>query len=147
MAWWVSILIGACSAGGVKIVETLIENGFASHKRKSEQRDADVDAIRSVTFEVRDLAKAYWEKDGRDHAIEGAISGRLLFIGATIEELFNSHEAPLRKNHIAINAFDRACTDGSFATAGRRSEPWRAAGIESAAYTLVHSVQRGRREQ
>lgn len=137
-----SVMLGAVSAGAVKVTETVIASFFASRRRKSEQRDADVEAIRAVAFEVRDIAKCYWLKEGRDHDLEGAITGRLLFIGTTVEELFSSNLALRRQNEFTVNGFDKSCTGGNFATNNRAAEPGRANAIESSVYTLIHQIRR-----
>jgi hypothetical protein len=145
ISWWLSAVIGAVSAGTIKVLESFIDNIFGSRKRVSEQRDADVDVIKVVTFEVRDLAIKYWCSSGKESSNEGAISGRLLFIGATIDELFKDHAETLAEARISMNSFDRACTDGNFATVKREAEYGRTATIESSAYVLVHQIQRLRR--
>lgn len=145
VAWWVSAIIGAASAGSVKLAENFISWKFDKRRSTERQRDEDVLLVEKVVFEIRDLAKEYWASEGRDQSAEGAISGRLLFVGSTIDELLAANDQLLRNAQMALNRFDVACSGGQFGSANRQPEPSRSSAIESSAYTLIHHVSKGRR--
>jgi|LUMS01.1.fsa_nt_gb hypothetical protein len=143
--WWISIAIGASSAATVKIVEKFVAHFLERGERTNVRRDTDVDALDRVIFEVRDAAKDYWLLTGRHPNLEGAISGRVFFIGARCDELFDRNVKFKREIQVLVNRFDQACTSGLFSSNARVAEATRCAQIEIAAYTLYDGIVRNRR--
>lgn len=144
--WLLSVIIGVFSAGGVKLVEQIITWSFDKSKNTNAQRDSDLAVFKAITFEVRDLASSYWAISGKNAEKEAAISGRLFFLGALIDSLFEKEEIIIRDCHVAMNRFDTACTGGNFGTHDRVHEPEKISKVEISAYTLVHTVERARRK-
>lgn len=144
--WLTAILVGGASAGVVKAIELGVSFLFDKRRVREAQRDADAAIIEKVAFEVRDLALAYWATSGKDQKAEGAISGRLLFVGSTVEELLKpSSNEDLWDAQVALNRFDVACTGGDFGSVGREPNLGNSATIEHAAYNLVHLICKFRR--
>lgn len=122
---------------------------FDKSLKREALRDADLQVLERVVFEVRDFATQYWaaESVGATASIvEGAIVGRLTFASALIQGLFEQKAELLRDMHIRINRFDTSCTSGNFGSRPRCPEPGRCRDIEIRAYELVHHANKLRRE-
>ncbi|UZD90332.1 hypothetical protein [Cognatishimia activa] len=143
---FLSAAIGVAAALSVKGVEVLLARVFKRSDKLDSVRDADVTLLKQVVFEVRDLSKDYWCANGRDEQCEGALTGRLLFLGHVCDELFSKRLDSLRSVQVCLNRLDSACTSGQFGTNSRKSEPFRCSQIEKAAYTLAYEVAKQRRK-
>lgn len=141
-----SAIVGAVIALAVSAGERILNRIFSKKEKREASRDADVEMLERVTFEVRDLAKDYWQASGRLEKDESSILGRLQFLSLTIDVLFKDQMASLRTMHVAMNRFDRACTDGNFQSVDRLAEPHRCSVLELAAYSLVHMIKTERRK-
>ena len=124
----------------VKGVEVFSARYFRRTDKVNEERDQDAELIQQVVFEVRDLAKDYWCHSERNPKCEGALVGRLFFLGKVCDELFEQKVDHRRKVRVCVNHFDEACTHGDFKSNVRIAEPNRCSDIEHAAYTLVYEV-------
>lgn len=141
-----SALVAALTALAVAAGERQLNRFFSRSEKAEASRDADLAIIERVIFEVRDLAKEYWLREGRDAGLESSIVGRLQFLSLTIDVLYSPQIEGLRRMHMAINRFDTACTGGAFQTEARISEPNRCAALELAAYALSHAALVERRK-
>jgi hypothetical protein len=78
-------VVGALSALTVSAGERFINRLFNKTEKREAARDADVLMIERVAFEIRDLAKEYWQASERVPSDESSILGRLQFLSMTIE--------------------------------------------------------------
>jgi len=144
----VPAVIGAAAALATSAGEKILSRYFDKSTKRELHRDEDLKVLERVTFEIRDLATAYWSAPvnvGSDDVVAGSIVGRLTFISALVDELFRDKLNLLREIHVAMNRFDVSCTDGEFGGKARVADPGRCRQIEITAYTLVHRANTLRR--
>ena len=134
------------AALSVKGAEVFLARYFHRADKMNEVRDRDAELIQQVVFEVRDLAKEYWCHSERNPEREGALTGRLMFLGRVCDGLFEQNGDHCRIMQVCINQFDKACTRGNFGSNVRSAEPDRCSDIEQAAYTLAYEVLKRRRK-
>ncbi|WP_037405030.1 hypothetical protein [Shinella sp. DD12] len=151
MTWEIALpaLVGAGVALLTSAGERLIARFFDHSTQREARYDADLAAIERVTFEVRDLATAYWSHDAempRDKITEGAIVGRLTFVAELAEALFKPKQKLLWEMDIFINRLDVSCTFDNFGGQSRKADAGRIREIEIAAYRLAHAALVNRRK-
>lgn len=136
-----SAAVGAISAIFTNAGEKFLSRFFDRAAKRETQKESDLAILERVIFEVRDLSVSYWsalEANQIPPSTTGSIVGRLSFIAELSDSIFSSNILLLREMHTAINAFDLACTSGSFGSQKRAAEPERCRDIEIKAYSLFH---------
>lgn len=142
-------VIGIAAYVGAQILTELIGGFHSKRGSRDAVRDLLASRIETTVFEVRDLACEHWSEAGNvaDAPKRAAsIVGRNLFIGELVVELFAANSEMSRFAQTTLNTFDEACTGQGFDHPLRKPSPERSREIEVAAYTLVHTVGRLRRQ-
>ena len=141
-------VVGVASFIGSKLIENAINRHYGKRNERESRRNADVERIENITFEIRDLACSYWsraesEADQKQRA--ASIIGRLSFLSALVDELFLPASRYHARAQSLITAFDESCTSGDFGVASRPPMPERSPEIEVNAYAIVHGSASMRR--
>ena len=135
----------------------LIKVHFDGRKLKSTRyetnieviRDADIKAIEVVSYEIRDFVCKYWSVDLDEtelQVIGASIIGRIGYLGALFERLFENDEQKLATINLLYKRYCSVCMGKDFLTKSRKQDQRLPQVVERLTYEIIDMGIRLRRE-
>ena len=141
-------IVGIAAYVASKFVDVFVSHIVNETNSREATRTADLQLIETVVYEIRDEACDYWCLSGsaaKQSRRGASIIGRLSFVGALSEGLFEGHPSLRRAADDRLSIFHAACTGDDFGVKSRKADPDRCQLIESSAYGMVHLTAKQRR--